>query len=98
RVADSAQEARIRQRALQRVIAAAERREKLLGPDRRELEAARVVIRERARPANDVQRRALLRPSLGEQEGSVVEAEHERDESARLVGPRRPPPGAGGDT
>ena len=83
---------RIRERALQRVVAAAQRGDEIrraLGL--RDLEAARIVLGEALAAAHDVQRRALLGARLRQHEHAGVELQNQGDELGRLVGPGRPP-------
>ena len=98
RVADAAEEVRIGQRALERVVLARERRVELLERRRRAARGRRDRARaSAASPAHELQRRALLRARLGQQQRAVREVERRQDHlrpdarrSARLA-PAQPP-------
>ena len=85
RVADAAEEPRVGERALERVVLARERaRRTASSVASSDLEPAAVELRERVRAAHDVERRALLRARLGEDQRARREVER---------GERRPCPG-----
>ena len=75
RVADAAEETRIGQRALQRVVLASERHVEDLESDAEHFDPARIVSRERVAAGDDVQRCAARRASFGEQQRGVSEIE-----------------------
>ena len=74
-VADAAEDVRIGQRALERVVLAHERRAEVLQRRAEHLDPARVVLRERLLAAHHVHRRAPLRAFLGEEQRPVLEVE-----------------------
>src|SRR5262245_41988871 len=90
-VADPAEEVRIRERALQRVVLARERGAECVEVTIERLDAAAIVRVEARAPLHDVQRRALLRPGFREEERSVLEVEGgEAAARGRLGGARKP--------
>ena len=70
-VADAAQDRRIGERALQRVIRCAQSLAKLGGIGAEHFEPAAIVVIELRRAASDMQRRAPLRAGLGQREHAV---------------------------
>ena len=74
-VADAAEQARVGERALERVVLADERSAERREVDRQRLEPARVVRRERVFALHEVQRCPLLRAEFGQREAAVREVE-----------------------
>ena len=75
RVPDAAEQTRIGERSLDRVILAAKSRGEVAEVGVQHLESAAVELRERVRALDDVNGRASLRPRLGEVEVAGIELE-----------------------
>jgi hypothetical protein len=82
-VPDPGEEAGVRERALERVVLAEERPPERLQVRRERLEAAAVEGGERRLAADEVERRAPLRPRLGEDERPRREVEGGEPGAAR---------------
>jgi hypothetical protein len=82
-VADPREEPRVGERPLQRVVLAPERRGERLRRRSDRVEAARVVLGERCLAPDDVERRALLRPRLRQEERAALEVERGEVDLAR---------------
>src|SRR5205085_3351276 len=93
--ADAAEEARVGERALQRVVLEPEGRAERLGRSGEDVDAARIERRERRTPVQDVERGALLRARLGQEERAVRKVERGEAELLRNGGsglaPAKPP-------
>jgi hypothetical protein len=74
-VADAAEQARVGERALQRVVLQGERAAERLEVDLEYLEAARIMRRERVFALHEVQRCPLLGAEFGQREAAVGEVE-----------------------
>ena len=86
-VADAAEQARVGQRALERVVLARERRRELLRDRIEHLEAAGIVRGEPGLARDDVQRGALLRAGLGQHQRAARRNRRRRARSGRRASP-----------
>src|SRR5438067_2306649 len=74
---------RVRERALQRVILARERRMKRVEVDLEHIQSARIVCRERLLSLDDVQRCLPFRAGLGQYQRAVVEIDCQQADLSR---------------
>jgi hypothetical protein len=96
-VADPAQNVGVRERALERVVLAAQRVAKRAGGGGEGLEPARVQRRERGFTAHEMQRRAARGARFGEDQGAAREVEGRESHPARDRSPRGLPSQTPGD-
>jgi hypothetical protein len=91
RVADSAEQVRIGERAFQRVVVLAQRPLERRKVRIENFDPARIVIRERGPSLHDEQRRLSFGAGLGEQQRAVLEVEREQANLSRNLRTARLP-------
>jgi len=91
RIADSAEDVRIGERALERVIGRAQRRRERLEGRLERLDTSRAERRQPSFACDYVERGAMLRAGLGEPQPSAIELEHREQISPARFGRRRIP-------
>jgi photosystem II stability/assembly factor-like uncharacterized protein len=96
-VSDAAEDVRIGERALQRVVVGGQTGAECVEIRAQHFEPAAIVLGERGCAAHDVNRGLPLRSGLRQQERSPCEVERREPDFARDRGPTLPPPESSGD-
>ncbi len=97
RIADAAEQRRIGERALDRMVLAGQRRREGVARGAERLEAAGIVQRQRALAVQQMERGASLGACLGQHQAALGEVERGEPEAADEHRARRPPVQPAGD-